>query len=480
MTIFKWTIAYLCLVVFVAGCAEREAEEVPTAPANPITTGLVEDAYTWGLPIVAMYRYYDLMGPKVGGLNQLFHNRRPIQPGVLSGGPNRDGLYSFGWLDLNDEPIIVTFPDFGDRYFVMQFTDMFAHNFHNVGSYLRQGPVEKYASGYAFALAGPDWQGEAPDGLDVVRAPVGVVNVLYRIAVIGEADFEAGNELQDSTHFLPLSAWEDGERSGVARLPSNPIPEYREVLAFGPEVTAADQRNPMFWSVLADALAANEPYAVWDKEFVTNQLARLGVVPGEPFDFEGLDAATQQLIVDAQESAFEKIIATGNVEFGDKMNGWLLNPAHHGDWEDDFQNRAYATYTGGMYPVANNSTYATTYNDANDVQIDGSKTYRLRFEADELPPVTSFWSVTAYDAGTRDLYPNEAELYNYGTNIPYTRYEDDGSVEIILSHEEPANSSDINWMPIPSDRVWIAVRFYAPKDEVMDRTYELPGLKLLD
>ena len=129
-----------------------------------------------------------------------------------------------------------------------------------------------------------------------------------------------------------------------------------------------------------------------------------------------------------------------------------------------------------MYPVTNNSTYATTYNDSKDVPLDGKSTYRLRFEKDEIPPATVFWSVTAYDAGTRDLYPNEDNIYSYGSNIPATCYEEDGSLEIILSHKKPENASELNWLPIPKDGAWICIRFYAPKAEVLDGTYRLPGL----
>ena len=102
---------------------------------------------------------------------------------------------------------------------------------------------------------------------------------------------------------------------------------------FKPEVTGADQRHPLFFSVLADALAASEPYAAWDKEFIENKLSRLGVAPGKTFDFEALSEAAQQTILDGQESAFDEVIAKGEASFGTNINGWLLNPANHGDWQ---------------------------------------------------------------------------------------------------------------------------------------------------
>ncbi len=472
-------IVAICVVL--AGCSKPPQQVINEEPAAVVlTTEQVEEAYVWALPIVAMYRYYKLMGPAVGGLNNLAHNRALSEPGQFSGGPNRDGLYSFGWFDLNDGPIVVSLPDFGDRYFVWQMTDMYGHNFANVGSHLRSGPLEKYRSGYTFAMVAPDWNGKLPEGVEEVRAPVSVINVLYRIAMKGEADYPEGHALQDATLTLPLAAWEAGKRETIAEMPSNPIREYREVLGFGQGVSGADQRNPLFFSVLADALAANAPYAEWDRAFVEEKLAAMGVVPGQPFDVDGLSAEQQAIVLDAQESGFDKVIARGDAEFGTRMNGWLLNPANHGDWKDDFYNRAYATYTGGMYPVTNNSTYSTTYNDAQNRPIDGNNTYRLRFEAEELPPATNFWSVTAYDAGTRDLYPNEARRYNYGSNNPDTVYEEDGAVEITFSHEEPSNSADINWLPIPREGSWIVVRFYAPKDSVLNGEYVLPGIELVE
>jgi hypothetical protein len=125
---------------------------------------MVEEAYIWGLPIVAMYRYTVAMGSNVDGISQLYHSRRLFEPGVLPGGANRDTLYSFGWFDLSDEPYIVSLPDFGDRYFVWQLTDMYGVNFANVGSHLLEGPVEKYRHGYTFMLVAPEWQGQVPEG----------------------------------------------------------------------------------------------------------------------------------------------------------------------------------------------------------------------------------------------------------------------------------------------------------------------------
>lgn len=295
------SIASLIIVssLALAGCRKPSATEdneiapQATAVAKPkLTAEAVEEAYIWGLPILAMYRFTVPMAMKVGGLNQPFHNRELFEPGVLPGGANRDTLYSYGWFDLADEPIVVSLPNFGDRYFVWQMTDTYAYNFANVGSHLLEGPVETYRSGYTFMMAAPDWRGEVPKGVEVVRSTVRMPNVLYRIAVTGPDDVSAANALQDETLVLPLSEWNAGKRVSIRQQPSNPPPAYREVLTYGRTATAKEQRNVEFFSVLADALRINRPYAEWDKEMAEGPLAQIGITVGESFDTSGWNEAT--------------------------------------------------------------------------------------------------------------------------------------------------------------------------------------------
>jgi hypothetical protein len=54
-------------------------------------------------------------------------------------------------------------------------------------------------------------------------------------------------------------------------------------------------------------------------------------------------------------------------------------------------------------------------------------------------------------------------------------YNEDGSVEIILSHTAPENAGEVNWLPIPEDGTWMVLRFYAPKPEVINLEYDIPG-----
>jgi hypothetical protein len=128
-----------------------------------------------------------------------------------------------------------------------------------------------------------------------------------------------------------------------------------------------------------------------------------------------------------------------------------------------------------MWPTPTNSTYALAFNDQDGGVLDGTNTYTLRFSGESLPPATNFWSVTAYEAGTNDLYPNDAGLYMVGSNNPDTKHADDGSVDIIFSHQRPDNQT-ANWLPVPDGPFWSIIRFYAPTPEVLSGDYQTPGI----
>jgi hypothetical protein len=119
--------------------------------------------------------------------------------------PNVDTLYSPATLDLGPEPVVLSVPA-TDRYFVLPmmslWTDMFAvPGTRTTGRNTAQD----------FLLVGPNWRGDAPAGLEIIRSPTRIMNIGGRTQTNGVADYENVHKIQEGYKLTPLSAWGKGK-----------------------------------------------------------------------------------------------------------------------------------------------------------------------------------------------------------------------------------------------------------------------------
>ena len=67
-------------------------------------------------------------------VNHFWHAGRLLDASYRDGGsPSTDTIYSLAWLDLRDEPVILSHPDMGERYFTFQLAGFSSDNFDYVG-----------------------------------------------------------------------------------------------------------------------------------------------------------------------------------------------------------------------------------------------------------------------------------------------------------------------------------------------------------
>jgi len=119
---------------------------------------IVKDAYVYGFPMVDSYRiqhsyFVDATNPEFkGAWNQPHSVARVFTPQDKAiQTPNSDTPYTFLGADLRAEPLVISVPAIPkDRYYSLQFIDMYTHNFAYVGSratgneaghYLLAGPA---------------------------------------------------------------------------------------------------------------------------------------------------------------------------------------------------------------------------------------------------------------------------------------------------------------------------------------------------
>jgi DNA sulfur modification protein DndE len=163
------------------------------------------------------------------------------------------------------------------------------------------------------------------------------------------------------------------------------------------------------------------------------------------------------------------------------LKGWGPDPdaVPLGDYGRRYFIRAVVAQVGFGANKNEYATYQNTMRDANRMRLNGQNTYTFTMNADDLPPVDAFWSMTVYqDNGFLAVNEMAAglgiERYAVGTNTGLV--EDDGKVTVTLSHLPPQGIPLSNWLPVPAGDFQLTLRFYDPRDEILKNEWEIPEL----
>ena len=119
--------------------------------------------------------------------------------------------------------------------------------------------------------------------------------------------------------------------------------------------------------------------------------------------------------------------------------------------------------------------YIAAYKDRDSNWLSGGNTYRLRVPANA--PVKQFWSVTAYDEGTRQMVVTEQGRPDISSRKEDIVKNSDGSVDIYLGPKAP-QGKEANWVQTNPGKGWFAYfRFYAPTEPFFDKSWALPDFE---
>lgn len=391
-------------------------------------------------------------------VNHFWHAPDVLDATYQDGGcPNNDTLYSVAWLDLTDEPIILSHPDMADRYLTLELAAITSDNFDYVGQ-----RVTGSTAGH-FLIAGPGWHGEVPAGVAATApSPTPWVLCLGRTLVNGKGDVRVVNELQGQYRLTPLSMWGEADPR---------LPERRDVLI--PVDASADPLGP--WKTLNAMLAENPPPA--EHAVLLQQFASVGIGPG--LDVENQPQVVKDSLVRALDEGMKLLPAQFlSGDWASNINGWRYPPPAYGRAGDDFLLRAADQSLAGI--VANDpaeAVYLVAHEDVDGRPLSGEGRYELCFPADRLPPVDAFWSLTMYKADM-NLVPNPVDRYAVGDRTEGLVWEPDGGIRIFIQNEAPTTERRPNWLPCPRDGTWFVVlRLYRPHTEVVDASWQCPPIQ---
>lgn len=402
--------------------------------------------------------------PGMGPMNA-FHHLRTFPPADFREvvRPNFDTLYSSAWLDLTQEPMIVSAPDTNDRYYLLPMMDMWSDVFAVPG---------KRTSGTSAAHFGvfpKGWNGTLPDGVQPIESPTSYVWIIGRTQTNGPKDYPAVNQVQDGYRITPLSHWGktyEPETAAIDPTVDMKTPPLNQVN----NMTAAQ-----YFSYGAELMKLNPPH-ITDWSTIA-RLERIGIVPGKSFDFDGaapaVKAGLEQAVVDGLKLMYAKIPTLAQM-----VNGWQMNTDTMGVYGNYYLKRAIVAMVGLGANQPQDAIYPLNLVDADGQPMKGEHRYVLHFSSTELPPVEAFWSITMYDAEGFQV-ANPLDRFAIGDRDPLT-YNADGSLDIYIQHDTPGVDQESNWLPSPAQgKLGLTMRLYAPKAQVLDGRWVPPAIKRL-
>jgi len=444
-------------------------------PVNAATSMSKDEAYEIGMeayiylyPLVTMDVTRRVLtnfepGVKQGmGPMNMFSHMRTFPPAdfreVVK--PNFDTLYSSAWLDLSEEPMIVSASDTGGRYYLLPMIDMWTDVFAVPG---KRTSGTKAAH---WAVVPPGWQGKLPKGVERIDAPTPYIWIIGRTQTNGPADYAAVNEIQDGYKITPLSRW--GKAPEPVAVKIDPSVDMKTP----PSRLINEMPAAKFFAYGAELMAKYPPHITdWSQ---LSRMKRIGMEPGKPFDLTKADPAIRVALEQAPPDAIKAIQAKYQTQ-ARVVNGWQMNTDTMGVWGNYYLKRAVTAMTGLGANQPEDALYPQSLTDADGKPFVGGNRYLLHFAKSELPPAGAFWSLTMYDA---EGFPvaNPIKRYAIGDRdaLAYNR---DGSLDIYIQPESPGKDRESNWLPSPkSGALNITMRLYAPKAEALDGRWNPPPI----
>jgi hypothetical protein len=425
-------------------------------------------AYIWGFPLVTMERQFNFVtspnippGPGRGPANSVSCATDLVNASftdVVT--PNSDTLYCQTQFDLRNEPVVVVVPPISDRYYSFEFLDAYTNDYAYLGTRASGG------NGGTYLIAGPDWNGQVPEGMTKIWTPTNLAWLITRTLVKSPADVVNVNAIQDKIVVKPLSQ-SLGNTTTSSQPAATQVNASKEI-PIGPQPTLIAPTGIKIFDEIGAAMIGN-PLNPPDPELVT-KLASIGVGPDKIPSTEANDTIKTALQTGITEG--QKMIDAEVANFGTVENGWLVN-AQPGVYGNNYLFRAATTQFGLGANIGQEALYPSTFTDSQGKPLSGNSSYLIHFEPGQTPPVDGFWSVSMYN--DKNLFvDNPINRYSIGQYTEGLKNNTDGSLDIYIQNASPGADKESNWLPAPEGSFNMVMRLYLPQPQALNGTWQLP------
>ena len=381
--------------------------------------------------------------------------------------PNFDTLYSSGWLDLTKEPIIVSVPDTGGRYYLLPMLDMWTDVFASPG-WRTTGTTAGN-----FLVTPPGWRPDLrekfieelklPEGTQRIDAPTPYVWIIGRTKTDGPADYDAVHKIQSGYKITPLSEW--GKTPKPVEVKIDPSIDMKT-----PPKTQVDTMPVAKYFAYAAELLKLHPPHITDEPIIA-QMKRIGIEPGKSFDMTKVDPAVQKALQSVPEDA-QQLMKWKLATLARVANGWSMNTDTMGVYGNYYLKRAVVTQLGLGANLPEDAIYPINLADDTGKPLDGANKYTIHFDKGTAPPVNAFWSVTLYDNDGFQV-ANSLNRFAVSSWMPF-KLNLDGSLDLYFQNESPGTEREANWLPGPKGPFNLTMRLYAPKSDALTGKWDPP------
>jgi len=211
------------------------------------------------------------------------------------------------------------------------------------------------------------------------------------------------------------------------------------------------RRNPSIWE---------RDRAAWES------FQYIGLYPDKPFDSANIDPAIRRGMQRAIDVTHDIVAWKVKHRGYRSKSNWQVDLLG-GSYGLDYLRRTESVIQGLFLHDPAQALYFLTYYDREGNLLNGGRNYVLRFQADQLPPVRAFWSITLYDE-SYNYIENPIDRYAVSDHTKGLVFDADGSLTIYLQAKEPQHGTS-NWLPTPVGKNFrLTFRMYRPKEIMLN------------
>ncbi|CAN9368276.1 unnamed protein product [Alternaria sp. RS040] len=340
---------------------------------------------------------------------------------------NVDTLYSKAAVDLSHADVVLSLPDVPvNRYYVVPFYDLYGNNFANLGTVINSFPGD-----HLITVAGDDEPGLLMLDTDnhggfkykgIIKSLTAYRGIMLRIVLKNNTtDVDEVKAIQSQIKMTTVSVLLGNVQISPAAF----------LLPFNFSVAQMTQTLQL----LAQLNEANQPVERSDLDRVNSMLAAAGINNGNYTAPACLDYAQVYKIMGKE---FMSLLDPSS--HASNQNGWFsLLPSMSDNFGIEYTARAYIAWLPSARRLPANESYIMTFSGK--------------------PPVTGFWSLTAYDS-TNYLVPNDLNRYAWGDRsnltypdgtLVYADTDSDGAFSILIQPTDvvPSSNWTNSWLPAP-------------------------------